>query len=134
MLASIGLITAVVTLILPPVQDPSAVAGSAGGIAGATNALSGLATRLAALLLGVASLRSQVIPVSIGWILIATGVVTAPILFATPLPATTKWTTDTLAFPRHRRRLRGSRNQRHTVCSRVSRGGLKTRNAPDYPG
>ena len=64
-LAGIGLITAVVTLILPPVQDPSAVAGSAAGIAGATNALSGLATLLAALQLGVASLRSQVIPVSI---------------------------------------------------------------------
>jgi hypothetical protein len=35
---------------------------------------------------------------AIAWTLIAIGIVTGPILFATPLPIGPDWATDTIAF------------------------------------
>jgi hypothetical protein len=48
--------------------------------------------------LGVAALCTRTLPRPLAWTLIVVGVVTIPILFATPLPLGPTWATDTVAF------------------------------------
>jgi hypothetical protein len=57
-----------------------------------------MATTIGAAFLGWAALRAQVLPRWVAWSLIAIGLTTIPILFATPLPIGPDWATDMLAF------------------------------------
>ena len=48
--------------------------------------------------LGLAALRGRVLPRWMAWTLLIIGIVTIPILFATPLPIGPDWATDFVAF------------------------------------
>jgi hypothetical protein len=48
--------------------------------------------------LGFAALRARSLPSLLAWILLIIGIITIPILFATPLPIGPNWATDFIAF------------------------------------
>jgi len=98
--ASIGLVMEVmyvIALIFLTIS-PASLNGLLGMLVSVANALNGLFTLLGTGLLGWAALRASVLPRWAAWILIIIAIVTAPILFATPLPIGPDWATDTLAF------------------------------------
>jgi len=65
---------------------------------GDLNGLSVIAMSVGIILLGVAVLRAHALSRWIGWLMIAIGIVTFPILIATPLPIGPDWATDHLSF------------------------------------
>ena len=96
-LATIGIITSIIYLICLTISA-TPLDGVLGVLESSANALNGLSTLAATMILGCAALRTHMIPRPFAWTLIVIGIVTAPILLATPLPIVPDWATDTIAF------------------------------------
>jgi hypothetical protein len=91
--ATLGMLLGAVDLLdLAGVFGPSAPQSSFLGGFGAFAVIIGTA------FLGVAALRTRTLPRRLAWTLIVIGLVTIPILFATPLPLGPAWATATVAF------------------------------------
>jgi hypothetical protein len=91
--ASIGIVLAVIDLIvLSGIFGYSDFLNSNVGGFGAFSMIIGTG------FLGFAALRARALPRWMAWILLIIGIVTIPILFATPLPIGPNWATDFMAF------------------------------------
>ena len=91
--ASIGMVLSISDLIV--------LSGIFGFIASLNNPLGGGAAFVTVIgtgFLGLAMLRARVLPRWMAWTFLIIGVVTIPILFATPLPIGPDWATDFVAF------------------------------------
>jgi hypothetical protein len=96
-------IPGIVFIALPLVMSLINIVGLSGLTASITfsgdlNGLSVIAMSVGIILLGVAVLRSHALPRWIAWVMIVIGIVTFPILIATPLPVGPDWATDHLSF------------------------------------
>jgi hypothetical protein len=99
-LGTTGISLAILGMVLG-VADLIDLAGAFGQDAPYNNLLGGFgayAVIIGTAFLGVASLRTRTLPRRLSWTLIVVGIVTIPILLATPLPFGPTWATDTVAF------------------------------------
>lgn len=91
--ASIGIVLGVIDLIVL-----SGIFGSSESLNSSVGGLGAFSMIIGTGFLGFAALRARVLSRWMAWTLLVIGIVTIPILFATPLPIGPNWATDFVAF------------------------------------
>jgi hypothetical protein len=89
----IGIVLVVIDLIVL-----SGIFGFSDSLNSTLGGLGAFSTIIGTGFLGFATLRARVLPRWMAWTLLIIGIVTIPILFATPLPIGPNWATDFVAF------------------------------------
>ena len=91
--ASIGIVLGIIDLIVL-----SGIFGSSQSLNASIGGIGAFSIILGTGFLGFAALRARSLPRWMAWTLLIIGIVTIPILFATPLPIGPNWATDFVAF------------------------------------